>query len=340
MPSTFQQIYDHLKANEYAPVYFLHGEEAYYIDKVSDFVESNALSETEKGFNQTIVYGKDADVATLLNHARRFPMMSEKQVVIVKEAQEVSNLMKEDGVKLLESYLQNPLPSTILVFNYKHKTLDKRTKLAKALEKYAVVMESKKLYDNQVPDWIFGYVKEKGFTIVDKAALLLAQYIGTNLERMAHEIDKILINFKEPVRIEVGHIQKFVGISKEYNVFELQKAIATQDMPMAIKIANYFEANPKSNPLLPVITTIFNLFSRLLIVHKEPNKSDNNIASVLGVHRFFAGEYLIAARNYPLSKVIENVGHIRQADLASKSIGTGTITDGQILKELIYKLMS
>ncbi len=340
MASSFQQIYDHLKAGEYAPIYFLHGEEAYYIDKVSDYIEGHALSDSDKGFNQTILYGKDVDVATMLNHARRFPMMSDRQVVIVKEAQAIADLTKEDGIKLLDGYIQNPLPSTILVINYKHKTLDKRTKLAKSLDKFTVVMESKKLYDNQVPDWIFGYVKEKGFSIEDKAALLLAQYIGTNLERMAHEIDKILINFKEPISISSGHVQKYVGISKDYNVFELQKAIATQDMPMAVRIANYFEADPKSNPLLPVITTIFNLFSRLLIVHKESNKSDNNIASVLGLHRFFAGEYLLAARNYPLNKVIENIGHIRQADLASKSIGTGTITDGQILKELLYKLMS
>ncbi|MEM8895250.1 MAG: DNA polymerase III subunit delta, partial [Bacteroidota bacterium] len=300
MASSFQEIYKHLKAGEYAPVYFLHGEEAYYIDKVSDFIEDNVLNETEKGFNQTILYGKDIDVATMLNNARRFPMMSEKQVVIVKEAQAISDLTKEGGIKLLEGYLENPLPSTILVINYKHKTLDKRTKLAKSFDKYAVMMESKKLYDNQVPDWIFGYVKEKGFRIEDKAAHLLAQYIGANLERMAHEIDKILINFNEPIKISPVHIQKYVGISKDYNVFELQKVIATQDLPMAIKIANYFEANPKNNPLLPVITTIFNLFSRLLIVHKEHNKSDNNIASALGVHRFFAGEYIIAARNYSL----------------------------------------
>lgn len=340
MPSSYQQIAKHLKAREYAPVYLLHGDEPYYIDKISDEIEANVLTDAEKGFNQTIVYGKDVDVAALLNHARRFPMMSDKQVVIVKEAQVVSDLLKEDGIKMMEGYLQNPLPSTILVFNYKHKTLDKRTKLAKAFEKYAVVMESKKLYENQVADWVFAYVKEKGFTIGEKAAFLLSQYIGNNLERLSHEIDKILINFKEPLRIETGHIQKYVGISKEYNAFELQKAIATQDMPMAIRIANYFEANPKNNPLLPVISTIYSLFSKLLIVHKEDNKSDNHIASVLGIHRFFAGEYTLAARNYPIPKVIENIGHIRQADLASKSIGTGTITQGQVLRELIYKLMS
>ncbi len=340
MAKKFEEIIADLKKGQYAPIYLLHGEESYFIDQVADYIEKNALAESEKGFNQTILYGKDVDVANVLSQARRFPMMSERQVVIVKEAKDIQDFNKETGQSLMEAYLASPLPSTILVFAYKYKLLDKRTKLAKAFYKHAVVLEAKKMYENQIPDWIQQYVRSQGFGIEDGAVKLLTQNIGTNLERMAHEIDKIMINFKEPQRITEGHVQKFVGISKEFNVFELQKAIAIKDHHKAIQIANYFEANPKSNPILPVITTIFNLFTRILQVHQQKDKSDNNIATVLGVHRFFVGEYLMAARNYALPKVIQNISHIRDADLASKKINTVSTTDGQVLKELIVKLIN
>jgi DNA polymerase-3 subunit delta len=339
MAVNFQEVQSQLNAKKYAPVYFLHGDEPFYIDKISQYIEANVLSDAEKGFNQTVLYGRDVDVATILNCARRFPMMSEKQVVIVKEAQDISNLTKADGEKLLVPYLENPLPSTLLVFAYKHKKLDLRTKVGKAFDKKALVMESKKLYDNQVPAWVTQYIREKGTSIDEKACFLLSEYVGNNLERLSHEIDKILINFEQPTKISTTHVQKYVGISKDYNVFELQKAISMRNMPQAIKIAQYFEANPKSNPLIPVISNIFTLFTKILLIHKESNKSEAHISSLLGVHKFFVGEYLSAARNYNMETALINIGHIREADLKSKGIYSGSMVDSQILKELLIKTM-
>ncbi|CAK9032907.1 Phosphoenolpyruvate carboxykinase (ATP) (PCK) (PEP carboxykinase) (PEPCK), partial [Durusdinium trenchii] len=224
-----QEVLGSLKNGQYSPVYFLHGDEEYFIDLITDHIEQHALDETAKGFNQLILYGKDTEVRDILTQARRFPMMSERQTVIVKEAQEIKDLNKEDAQTLLEEYLKNPLPSTILVLSHKHKTFDKRKKLAKSLDKLAVVVESKKLYDNKIPDWIRGFVKDKGHAIDDKAAFILAEYIGTNLQRLSNEIDKILINFKEPITISPDLIQKYVGINKDYNSFELQRAIAMKN---------------------------------------------------------------------------------------------------------------
>lgn len=340
MASSYTDIFAQLQQKKYSPVYFLHGDETYYIDKVAEYIEKNLLTESEKGFNQTVFYGRDVEVATLLNAAKRFPMMAERQVVIVKEAQEITNLLKEDGQKLMESYLNNPVPSTVLVLCYKYKKLDQRTKFAQLLGKNAVVMESKKLYDDKIPGWIIQYVKSTGSSIDDKAATLIAEYIGNNLDRLSHEIDKILINFSEPIKITTTHVQKYIGISKDYNTFELQKAIALRNFPMAMRIANYFEANPKGNPLILVVNNIFTFYSKLLLIHGENDKSEGNIAGVIGVNRFFVGEYMIAVRNYSLAKTIENIGHTRIADMQSKGYQAASMTDGHILKELIFKLMN
>lgn len=334
-----KQIIKNLKAGQYATIYFLYGDEPYYINIISDIIEQNALEESAKGFNQIILYGKDVRMSDVLNNAKRYPMMSERQVVIVKEAQNIIDFGKEQGDKQLKAYLENPLPSTILVFCYKHKKLDKRKAIAKTLGKYAVTLESKKLYDNQVPDWIKDYFAHKEFSITDKGVFMLSEFIGNNLERLSNEIDKMLINFKEKVEINDHIIQKYVGISKEYNAFELQKAVVFRQVVKANKIINYFESNPKNNPVIPIISILYGFFSKLLIVHGTNDKSDNHLASALKVNRFFVKDYLTASRNYPVSKVVSVIHDLRHADLQSKGVNASNIPDGQILKELIFKIM-
>lgn len=339
MAITPDSILTELKQNKYAPVYFLQGEEPYYIDLISDYIEAHALQESEKGFNQVVMYGKDAEINKILTNARRYPMMADRQVVIVKEAQEIPDLNKEDGQKLLESYLKNPLPSTILVFSHKYKTLDGRKSLAKTVKDKAILLTTKKLYDSAIPDWITNYVKGKGFGIDVKATQMLTDYIGNNLSSLTNEIDKILINFKEKTLIDAGMVQKFVGISKEYNVFELQKALGIRDVVKANQIVNYFEANPKNNPVIPIIALMFSFYSKLLLLHHSKDKSERGLASALGLNPYFIKEYLVAARNYPIHKVIENIHFVKVADLQSKGVDSASMAEGQILRELIFKLM-
>ncbi len=333
------QILKNIQSGQYAPVYFLQGDEPYYIDLISDEIEKNALDASAKGFNQVVLYGKDVRMNDILGNARRFPMMSDRQVVIVKEAQNILDLGKEEGDKQLMQYLANPQPSTILVFGHKHKSLDKRKAVYKAIEKHAVTLSTNKLYDYQMPDWVRAYIKEKGFSITDKGVFMLVEFIGNNLERMSNEIDKMLINFKEKVEINDHLIQKYIGISKEYNAFELQKAVAGRDILKANKIVQYFEANPKSNPVIPIIAILYLFFSKLLIIHSTPDKSENNLATILKTNKFFIKEYLVAARNYPLWKVVSVVHDIRHADLQSKGVNAGNLPDGQILKELVFKVL-
>lgn len=339
MPQSPDQVLKELKDGIFHPVYFLQGEEAFYIDQITNFIDENCLQEHEKGFNQMVLYGKDVAMNAVITNARRFPMMAERQVVIVREAQEIQDLGRDSGQKLLLDYLQNPSTSTILVFAHKHKTLDARKKLAKELDNKATLVTTKKLYDNQVPAWISDYVKGKGHSIQPKALQMLADYIGTNLERLANEIDKILINFEGPTEIDPGMVQRYVGISKEYNVFELQKALALRDVLKANQIATYFAANPKDHPVIPVITVLFGFFSKLLLVHHSKEKNDRALAGILKVSPFFVKEYLVAARNYPLGKVVDNIHNLAEADLKSKGVNSGNLADGELLKELVYRLM-
>lgn len=334
-----EAVVKELQAGNYSPVYFLQGEEPYYIDFITAYIEKNALPESARSFNQVVMYGKDVSMADIINNAKRFPMMSDRQVVIVKEAQNIQDFGKENATKMLENYIQNPLPSTILVFGYKYKTLDRRKVLAKAIEKQAILVNSAKIYDNKVPGWIKKYIETKQYKITEKAVVMLAEYIGNNLERLANEIDKMLINFKEPVEIDDHTIQKYIGISKEYNAFELQRAIVFKDIVKANRIINYFEANPKNNPVIPIIAIIFNLFTKVLLIHHSQNYSEQHVVSLLKINRFFVKEYIVAAQNYPIHKVLANIHFLRVADLQSKGVNNSSATDAQILKELIFKLM-
>ncbi|MFY0653218.1 MAG: DNA polymerase III subunit delta [Cyclobacteriaceae bacterium] len=339
MSETSQSILAKLQNNEYSPLYFLQGDEPFFIDQVSDFVEENAIDEGLRGFNQTILYGKETDLQTIMTHAREFPMMAERRVIIVKEAQELTTINKELGEKLLGTYAENPQPSTVLVFCYKYKSLDKRKKLFKALDQHAIVMNSTKMYDNQLPTWVEGFVKSKGFKIDQKAVHLIVENIGNNLSRISNEIDKMLVNFGEEKDIKPDHVFKYIGISKEYNVFELQKALAYKNVLKANEIIKYFESDLKKNPIIPVIAILFSFFNKVLLVHHSKDKSDRAVASLLKVNPFFVKEYMMAAKNYHLANVIRNISFIREADLRSKGIDNVSIKDGQILKELVFKLM-
>ncbi|WMJ74335.1 DNA polymerase III subunit delta [Cytophagaceae bacterium ABcell3] len=339
MANNAEAVLKDLKAGKYAPVYFLQGDESYYIDLISGYIEKNCLSESEKGFNQTVLYGKDVQMNVIMQHARKFPMMSERQVVIVKEAQDISDLGKEAGDKLLEAYLKNPLPSTILVFCHKNKTLDARKGIAKKIKDHAILIDSKKLYDNKLPDWVNTYFTNKGYKVNPKVTVMLSDFIGNDLNRLANEIDKLLINLKEGQQVNEELVEKYVGISKEYNVFELQKALAYKDVLKANRIINYFEANPKNNPLIPVIAVLYSFFSKTFLVHTAASKSESNLAKLLQVNPFFVKDYLAASKSYPAGKARNIIHYIREADLQVKGITGGGTSEGQILRELVFKIL-
>ncbi|MFD2035898.1 DNA polymerase III subunit delta [Belliella marina] len=339
MPSKPEDVLKDLQAGKYAPIYFLQGEEPFFIDQISDFIEKNAIPEHEKGFNQTVMYGKDAQMSAIIGNARRFPMMAERQVVIVKEAQNIPNLGKEDTDTLLLNYVQNPLPSTILVFAHKYKVLDGRKALAKELDKKAILVKSEKVPEYKLAAWIESYIASKGHKIDTRTATLLAESIGNNLEVMTNEIGKMLINFTEQTQIDSNHVHRYVGINKDFNNFELTKAIGVKDIIKANKIVHYFAQNPKGHPLIPLIGLMFNYFSKIAITHDMKGASDGELARSLGVNPYFVKEYTIAAKNYHLGKVIDAFEYIKEADLRSKGVDANGMEESQILKELIFKIM-
>lgn len=334
-----EDVLKDLKARKYAPVYFLHGEESYYIDLICDFIEQNALQEFEKGFNQMLMYGKDVQMGQIVNNARRFPMMAERQVIIVKEFQDLPDLRSDEAHKILQKYLENPSPTTILVLAHKHKLFDKRKTLYKSLEKNACVVETKKLYDNEIPKWIEKYIQEKGLSISPVATALLTEYVGSDLTRLAKEIDKIALNLGESKNIDEKAVKQFVGQSREYSVFDLQKALIEKDVLKANKIIFIFAQNPKENPIIPIIIILFQFFSKLLLVHQSSQKTTEHLTKLLGVNPFFVKDYQKAAQNYSLQKTIECIHLLRRADLQSKGVEAGSMQESDILKELIYKIL-
>lgn len=339
MAQSPQAVLKDLKEKKFAPIYFLDGDEPFYIDQISDFIEKNAIAEHERSFNQIVLYGKDSNIGLIINNARKFPMMAERQVVIVKEAQSLPDLGKEDAQKLLIGYAQNPLPSTILVFAHKYKKLDKRTQLYKALQKNTVYVTSEKIPDYKLTEWVLQYFKDIGHDIEPKAAQFLAEAIGNNLEVMTNEVGKMLINFQQPTKFGIPEISKYIGINKDYNNFELLKAIGLRDAVKSNQIIHYFIQNPKSHPLIPLFALMYNYFSKLALIHQAGGASDDQIASLIGVPRFVAREYLQSARNYKLGKVIDVFTYIKEADLRSKGVDSGSMTDAEILRELVYKIL-
>lgn len=333
---TYQDILKQMRSGDFKPLYFLHGDESFFIDAVVEYAEDNILSEAEQSFNQTILYGKEADHLTVVDAARRYPMMSERQVVILKEAQEMRTL------KDLQGYVENPTPSTVLIIAHKHKKLNFNTKLGKALKKHAVVLDAKKLYDNQVPDWIVDYLKRKKLRIRPDAANLLGEYLGTNLAKIANELNKLAINLPKDTEVTTKHIEENIGISKDYNVFELQKALGTGDVAKANRIVQYFAANPKKNPMPVVLASLYNYFSKVYMLHYLKNTPEKELLSTIGLRSaWFLREYRAAQRQYPLSKVTRVLGLLSEYDMKSKGVGyhsTGK-PDGELLRELIWKIM-
>jgi len=339
---TYDQITRDLKNKVYYPVYFLHGDESYYIDKISDSIEQHVLTPAEKEFNQTVLYGKELDVLTLVSYAKRYPMMSNYQVVIVKEAQDLKNMVMKDAKDQkdpLVEYIQHPLASTILVFCYKYKTLDKRTRLAKAIDKHCVLFESKKLYENKIPDWVNEYVLSKGYRISPKAAVLLAEYLGNDLTRVTNETDKLMLNLAAGDEITVQHIEDNIGISKDFNIFELHAALGKKNIVKANTIVNYFAANPKNNPMVLTIPQLYSYFMKVMTYHSLGDRSRNNVASVLGVNPYFVPEYESAAKSYSMQQTVQIISHLREYDLKSKGVNNGSSDEGALMKELVYKIL-
>ncbi|MET3115500.1 DNA polymerase-3 subunit delta [Pedobacter sp. CG_S7] len=339
---TAEDIIKDLKAKKFKPVYLLHGEEPYYIDQVIDYIEANVLTDMEKGFNQTVFYGKDTDMATILNAAKRYPMMSEYQVIIVKEAQDLKwGKDTEAGIKeaaYVQNYFENPLQSTILVLGYKYANFDKRKKLYKAITKSGVIFQSDNVRDYKLAQWIEELVNEKGYKVAPQAAALMAEYLGADLSKIANEIEKLMLNISKETTIDTDHVQKNIGISKEYNVFELQKAIVQRNVLKCNQIVNYFADNPKANPMVMVLASLNSYFSKVLKYHYLTNKQD--AARELGVSPFFVKDYEAAARNYDLNRTVYLISLFREYDLKSKGVdSTGNISDGELLKELVFKMI-
>lgn len=340
MDASAKKILTDLKAKKYAPVYLLQGEETYYIDLIANYIEKNVLSESEKGFNQVIVYGKDSPVNVILTHARRFPMMAERQVVIVREAQDIPDLQKEQGSKLMLDYATRPVPSTVLVLCHMHKTLDKRRELGKKLDSLTESATFKKMYDNQLPAFVEEYVSSKGYSIDDKGVRVLCEFVGNDLNRMANEIDKVLISAPAGSTLNGDKIMGQVGMSREFNIFELQKALILKDTFQAARIVNYISSTTKRNPVIPLVAFLYSFFSKLLVASSAKVQGERELVSLLKISPFAAKDYSSALNRYHTLSIIQNISLLKEADLKLKGVNSGSASEGDILKELVFRLMA
>lgn len=330
----YTQIIADIKNKVYSPIYFLEGEEPYFLDLISDYILENVLSEDEKGFNQSILYGKDLSIDTIMTTAKRFPMMAERQVVIIREAQNIRNI--ED----LSAYVEKPMKSTILVVCHKYKTIDKRKKLYKAIQKNGVYFESKSLYDNQIPAWISKYLKGKNLGIDPRASQMIADFIGSDLQRIVNELEKVCISLVPGTSIMPDDVERNIGISKEFNIFELQNSLGNRDILKANRIINFFIDNEKNNPLTVILGNLLNYFRKLLVYHSIENKSDrSSVAQKLGVNPYFINDYVNASKIYTLDKAIKIIAIMREYDLRSKGARGGSTSNGDLLRELTFKIL-
>jgi DNA polymerase III subunit delta len=329
----YNDILTNLKKRIFHPVYLLTGEEPYYIDVISDYIENNILNESEREFNQLVLYGRDTDMSSIISNCKRYPMMASHFVVSVREAQEL------DSFEALESYLEKPLDSTILVISYKYKKFDGRTKLAKKIKEKGVLFESPKIYDNKIPDWITNYLKERSYSIAPKASILLTEFLGTNLGKIVNELDKMLINLRDGAVIDEDVIERNIGISKDYNIFELQRALGQKNILKANMIVKYFAANLKENPLLKVIPILHGYFVKLMIFHQLNDKSQQNVAAALGVHPFVVKEYLEAGRNISFGKLTDIISILREYDLRAKGLNNESTPEGELMREMVYRIL-
>ena len=329
------KIINDIKAGKIKPIYFLMGEEPYYIDRITEYLEDTLLTEDEKGFNQMVLYGRDTTIDDIVANAKRYPMMAERQVVIVKEAQELSRTIDQ-----LEKYAENPQHTTVLVFAYKYKSLDKRKKVTKLLEKNGLVYESKKMYDNKVGEWIKRVLQGRGYGIEPKAMAMLVEFLGNDLSRIANELTKLEIILPKGSTITPHHIEENIGFSKDFNVFEFRKAIGEKNQFKAYQIANYFAQNQKDNPIVMTNGLVFSFFSALLQYHGLKDKSAANVSKILKVNPYFVNDYIAAAHNYPMKKVSAIVGKLRDIDVKSKGVGANGLPQGDLLKEMLVSIFN
>ena len=332
---TYEDVMKELKSGRFKPVYYFMGEESYYIDLLSDYIAHHIPTETEQEFNLTVLYGADVDMASVITAAKRYPMMAEHQVIIVKEAQALR------GLDELSYYLQRPLLSTILVFCHKHGTLDRRKKVAAEIEKIGTLFESKKIKESQLPSFITNYLKRKGAEVEPKAASMLSDFVGTDLSRLTGELDKLILTLASgATRITPEQVERHIGISKDFNNFELRSALVEKDILKANRIIHYFEENPKSNPIQMTLSLLFSFFSNLMLAYYAPEKSENGIAGFLGLRSpWQAREYMSAMRRYSGVKTMQIIGEIRYTDARSKGVGNSSLSDGDLLRELIFKIL-
>lgn len=318
------------------PIYLLHGEEAYYIDLITNALEHKVLSDAEKGFNQTVLYGKDADWVSIINASKRYPMMSDYQLIIIKEAQ---NLKWDKADDFVQAYVENPLITTVLVFAYKYGKFDKRKKIYKSIEKKGLVFESTKIYDNKLAPWIDEYVRERGMKIHPQAAAMIGEYLGTELSKVANELDKMMLNVPKEHEINTSDVQNNIGISKDFNIFELNTALGKKDVYKVNQIVDYFAANPKSNPIPVVMGSLYSYFSKILKYHYLPDKSQQIAAKEMGVHPFFLKDYELAARNYAPGKLFYVISYLKEYDLKSKGVDAINLEPDDLMKELMFKIL-
>lgn len=327
------EIIKDLKAGTTHPVYFLMGDEAFYIDKVANYIQDNVLNEAEREFDQQVLYGNDVTMEQVVDAAKQYPMMSQRQVIILREAQLIKNL------ESLEFYVERPLVSTILVIVYR-KSLDKRTKLYKNIKKSGAIFESLKMKDYQLKTWIAPYVKSKGYAIDQRSAELLAEFLGNDLSKIANEVDKLLITLPKGIKtISAEHIERNIGISKDFNNFELQDAILTRQALKANRIIDYFAKNSSKNPMVLTMSSLFGFFSNMMVIHYLPNKSESHVASVLHVHPYVAKKLVGATRSYSAGKVFQIIALLREYDARSKGVDNSSVTHGELLKELVFKII-
>lgn len=328
-----EKIISEWKKGSFKPVYWLEGEESYFIDRVVDYAEHKILSEAEAGFNLSVFYGRDADWAAVVNACMRYPMFAERQVVLLKEAQHMKDIDK------LESYVDNPLSSTIFVVSYKEKKVDGRSKLAKLLKTKGVVLSTKKMYENQLPEWTSQMIQQHGLTISPKALSLLVDHIGNDLSRIENEIEKLAVNLGARKGITEDDIENYIGISKEFNVFELQDALGKKDLSKAIRIIRYFEANPKAAPIQLILPALYNFFSKVFMIYAMPNADEKSIAAAIGVNPFFGKDYFVAARKYDYAGVEKILLLLHHYNLRSLGVNDGGSSDAGLLKEMVVKMM-
>ena len=322
-----------ISQRNFSPIYFLMGDEPFYIDEICNALIATVLPEEQRDFNQTILYGKDTSVEEIVSTCKRFPMMADHQLVVVREAQELSRTIEQ-----LTIYAEQPQPTTVLVVCYKNKKLDKRKKLSKAIQKNGTIIETKKLYDNKLPAWIEQCVRSLGRSIDYKAAAVLSESVGADLGALHNQLEKLCLIVAEGDTITVEHIEQHVGISKEYNTFELRKALGVGNVAQAFKIAHYFGLHPKQHPLLGTINSLYKFFLQLLTYHGLPSKNPDTVAKALGVHPFFIKEIEQAARRYPLKSLVPILSTLKRADLAAKGVDAVPISDGEALRQLIATL--